>query len=156
MRFAEKDWFTVAKNRIAQRLRVVRTAISNVLLWRLIEIFTEDGSVRNATLWRCQALNLPPEHKYWALYGSHPDVAHCRGRRKPTSALFNFVREALPVLMMPYIQLLVGELPILIIGKQAMLTPKNISFYIEPIGFTWLHFTTSFDCLWTQWISLNN
>ncbi|PHS44340.1 MAG: hypothetical protein COB03_18645 [Alteromonas sp.] len=79
----------------------------------------------------CQALNLPPEHKYEQIFGRHPDVAHCRDGAS-LKALFAFAREQ-NFSHQNVMQMLSWVLFNLIVGNSDA-HGKNISFFIDTTG----------------------
>jgi len=150
MRFAEKIGLPVAKTAL-QRLRSAERQYQVLLVKRFDRDIHEDGSVsKRHIIDGCQALNLPPEHKYERLYGSHPDVAHCRdGANLPQ--LFNFVREHCQSDDAIY-QLLVWVSFNLIIGNSDA-HAKNISFYIDQFG---VHLAPFYDLVSIVFEAMDN
>ncbi|WP_375278602.1 HipA domain-containing protein [Alteromonas australica] len=79
----------------------------------------------------CQALNLPPEHKYEQIFGRHPDVAHCRDGAS-LKVLFAFARQQ-NFSHQNVIQILSWVVFNLIVGNSDA-HGKNISFFIDTTG----------------------
>ncbi|MBT3136326.1 HipA domain-containing protein [Alteromonas sp. ALT199] len=139
MLMAEAIGLPVAKVEFRRLTRTKRLP-DTLLVKRFDRDVSEDGTVsKRHIIDGCQALNLPPEHKYERLYGSHKDVAHCRDGAN-LSQLFGFVRERCQS-EDAIEQLLAWVCFNLVIGNSDA-HAKNISFYVDPSG---IHLAPFYD-----------
>ncbi len=131
MRLAQKIGLPVAATML-QKLVSAERQYYTLVVKRFDREILEDGSVsKRHIIDGCQALNLPPEHKYELIYGSNRDVERYRdGANLPQ--LFDFTRQHCQSEDAIY-QLLVWVCFNLVIGNSDA-HAKNISFYVDQLG----------------------
>ena len=151
IKFAEEEHSTIILNELLC-MRLAKAIGLEVATVELLRVFDSHGKAKhsaisierfdrealsNGTVHKrhiidaCQALNLPPEHKYEQIFGRHPDVAHCRDGAR-LKALFAFARQQ-NFSHQNVMQMLSWVVFNLIVGNSDA-HGKNISFFIDTTG----------------------
>lgn len=151
IKFAEEEHSTIILNELLC-MRLAKAIGLKVATVKLLRVFDSRGKTKhsailikrfdrealsNGTVHKrhivdaCQALNLPPEHKYEQIFGRHPDVAHCRDGAS-LKALFAFARQQ-NFSHQNIMQMLSWVVFNLIVGNSDA-HGKNISFFIDTTG----------------------